>query len=372
MKNSKKTIISWEKPSVQLALLAVIMTLGTFLFAAAAYIATKNHFPSSWLEIWNRWDTVHYLKIAREGYSTEGSKIPIVFFPLYPILINFAAFFTHHHLFSSLLISNAAYVGVVIYFYRLARMDYPEEISLRTVLYLSVFPSAYFLHAGYTESLFILFTLGCFYHARRNEWAVCVLFGVLATATRITGFCLAIAILIEYFTQRNWQWKKIDKKIFLLFLIPLGVLSYLWINYYYFQSPFAFLEISKAQWGKTIYFPWKGLVHAIESLQWRSPSELVTVSITELIFALGSLLLCLWALLRLRISYGFFAITSWLVITSTSYWLSIPRYSLSIFPIFIALAVLVRNRMLHTLLVMLSGMLYGFFLLRFVTGQWAF
>ncbi|MGH9801667.1 MAG: hypothetical protein ACRD82_14985, partial [Blastocatellia bacterium] len=42
-----------------------------------------------WLEIWNRWDALNYLKLAEHGYNAMGEMRPtMVFYPLYPWLIS--------------------------------------------------------------------------------------------------------------------------------------------------------------------------------------------------------------------------------------------------------------------------------------------
>ena len=46
-----------------------------------------------WLNIWHRWDALHYQKLAEFGYSATGALRPsMVFYPLYPWLIRFLHF----------------------------------------------------------------------------------------------------------------------------------------------------------------------------------------------------------------------------------------------------------------------------------------
>ncbi|MDI6811050.1 MAG: hypothetical protein QMD80_05165, partial [archaeon] len=71
--------------------------------------------------------------------------------------------------------------------YKLVKIDYSHSTALKSVFYLSIFPTSYFLIAGYTESLFLFLTIGCFYYVRKGNWLPAGVMGMLASATRITG-----------------------------------------------------------------------------------------------------------------------------------------------------------------------------------------
>ena len=47
-----------------------------------------------------------------------------------------------------------------------------ESEARRTILYLMMFPAAFFFFAPYSESLFLLFIVASFWGARRKKWAV--------------------------------------------------------------------------------------------------------------------------------------------------------------------------------------------------------
>ena len=114
----------------KLVCLAILLTVGTFLFSYVPYVLDQDDFPSPMIDIWNRWDTSHYLNIAERGYSDTsiGERgLLIVFFPFYPLLIKLFAPVLQNYLFSALLVSNLSYVIASIYLYKLASLDYPEE-----------------------------------------------------------------------------------------------------------------------------------------------------------------------------------------------------------------------------------------------------
>ena len=63
---------------------------------------------------------------------------------------------------------------------------------------------------------------------------------------------------------------------------------------------------------------------------------------------------------------------NWLLITSTSFVLSVPRYTLVLFPLFAWLALLTRSRWVAVALGVASVLALGYFAGRFAAGQWAF
>ena len=54
--------------------------------------------------------------------------------------------------------------------FRLVSLETSPAVGLRAVWFLLIFPTAYFLQIGYTESLFLAFVLGSFLAARTDRW----------------------------------------------------------------------------------------------------------------------------------------------------------------------------------------------------------
>ncbi|MGH7801612.1 MAG: glycosyltransferase family 39 protein [Thermodesulfobacteriota bacterium] len=131
----------------------VVMVFGSYLLSYVSNASLLNKLPPSLLDIWNNWDSQSYLDIAKNGYRKFGDEmwVRIVFFPLYPFFIRLFALVLKNYELSALVVSNLAYVVACFYLYRLVLRSYTEEAAIRSVLYMSVFPTAYFFHAGYTE-----------------------------------------------------------------------------------------------------------------------------------------------------------------------------------------------------------------------------
>jgi Gpi18-like mannosyltransferase len=359
----------------ELSVIALVSIIWTFVVAYIAYVVLENKYPDTFISIWNVWDTPHYIDIARYGYTSSTADdryLFIVFFPLYPFLVKIFAYIFRDYLLAALLVSNLSYAGAVIYLFKLVRIDYDREDAFRSVIYLSIFPTAYFFHAAYTESLFILLTIASFYYARKERWALAGITGMLAAATRITGIILLPVLVIEYLNQKGFKLNQVRRNILWISIIPLGLVIYLVINYITFGDPLKFLEFQSKHWSKHFDLLYRGFLVALDGILTSKPRDSIMTGWGELVFAIMTLAVIVYSFFRIRLSYCLYALATWLVVTSTSFWLSIPRYTLPMFPVFIALSLLVRRREINYLLIFLSLTLYTLFLAQFIRFGWAF
>jgi len=92
----------------------------------------------------------------------------------------------------------------------------------------------------------------------------------------------------------------------------------------------------------------------------------------EFIFiALGALCTIASAFL-LRPSYTVWMAGNWLLFTSTSFILGVPRYTLIMFPIFILFAKLAERFLWNSVIIVWSLLFLALFVSEFVQGHWAF
>lgn len=370
---SLKVNLNNQKPFIELSVIVLGIILITFLYSYVAIVTFQNQIPNM-LGIWNHWDAPHYINISQNGYTNTGEWLYlIVYFPLYPLLIKPLGVLLDNYVLSALIVSNIAYAVSAFYLYKLVMLDYPHgNKAMRTVFYYSIFPTAYFLHAGYTESLFLALTIPSFYYARLGKWWLACIFGMLASGTRITGIFLLPALFYEYISQKGFKIPNIRKDILWLGIVPIGFAIYLLINYIVFGDPFKFREILRDHWFKNLGFPWVGFLSALGSASWRIPSDRIMMGWAEIVFAVLGLLLTIAVFIWVRISYGIYILLTWLIVACSTFWMSIPRYTLSMFPIFIVLSLVGKYEWANILIVFLSIIFYGMFLARFVIGWWAF
>ncbi len=361
-----------KKDVMEILVIVICIKVATFLLSYISFEIFLNTSPTI-IDLWKRWDTSAYMNIAENGYTNIGqSRLLIVFFPLYPLLIRLFTFLVKDSLLSSLMISNLASVLTVFFFYELVSIDYMNDIGIRTIFYFSIFPTAYFLTAAYTESLFLFLTIASFYYARKDRWFLAGILGGLSSATRITGIVLFPALIAEYFFQKRKQKQMKIKEIILLLLVPLGFIIYLIINYMTFGDLFAFIAIQKQHWFKEFSFPWVGFMNTLGSISWKDPVGRIMTSYAEILFAIIGLLTVIAGFIYLRISYNVYSLLTWLLITSTGYWLSIPRYTITIFPLFILLSLAGQHKKIDYLITTMSITFFSLFLILFTQGRWAF
>src|ERR1041384_1172852 len=317
-------------PTIALVLGIKVLVL-TFGIEAVASLSTTH---GGWLEIWNRWDTVHYLNLAKKGYAAVGdSRGALVFFPLCPWLVRAMAFLVHDYLVAGFVVSGIASVATGLLLVQLTRCDESEEVARLALWFLFIFPTSFFLHICYTESLFLALTLGCFLAARKDRWALAGLLGAGACLTRVNGLILGPALATELILQYR-QTRRINRHWLWLGLVPLGFLAYLWPNHEVTGDYFAFTKIMHKHWYKKFATPWFG-IHDVWLRAWGMN---VNEGFNEFVAIVLITIAMVWSWFRLRPSYSVWITLNWLLINSTAYVLSVPRYTLTLFPVFILFA----------------------------------
>src|SRR5690242_7107566 len=107
--------------------------------------------PAVWdrlLGVWSRWDGQWYLQIASAGYHPGDGTT--AFLPLYPWLVGaLGTLLGGRYLWAGVLLSSAIFAGALVLLYRLVREQYAADLAPRTVLYLAIFPTAFFFWAIY-------------------------------------------------------------------------------------------------------------------------------------------------------------------------------------------------------------------------------
>lgn len=329
------------------------------------------------LSFWNRWDTHHFLTIATQGYNQVNET---AFFPLYPLLIHLVSSVVGSPLIAALLISNLAGLGVLLVFYRLVAADFGVERAERSVLYLAIFPTAFFLVAGYSESLFLLCALSAFYWMRRGRWwlaGLAMFFGVL---TRSTGVVLVVPFAYEYLRQRDFQLRKMRLDVLSCGSVGLAVAGYAAYCYYRFHDFLAFSHAETTGWGRKMTWPGEPIFRAFNVIGHNALLNFFNMWNVILLCVVLTVLALLvlsfvgpWKFERRDWSYPLYGATVFLlcislpvVIPSSSPLDSLDRYMLVIFPAIMVLAAMGKNRSFHLIYQALGFSLITFYALTFL------
>ena len=371
-----KALIQKIPRSVKLAVLIVVLAK-ILVFGIGYAVTYLNSGPDQPLTIimnmFNHWDAPHYVDIAKNWYVNTGDAANfIVFFPLYPILIRLFTFsFTYINL-SALIISNVCSLIAFYYLYKLTKLEFNDSVAVKAVLFLSVFPTAYFLSAPYTEGIFFALVIASIYYARMGKWQFAGLISLFAALTRIAGLLLLPVLAVEYFHQKGWKPRKTDLNILWVFLALAGFLIYLGLNFQVTGSPFTFITVESTHWFNR-FDPRAGLTAAYGWARNASYPANITIGLAPLVFAIFGLLMVgvsFWR--RLRPVYIVYMFLSWGLAVSTSWWISVPRYVMSMFPMFMLFGLLTNKKAINIAIVALSGAMLCYFTILFALGRWAF
>jgi hypothetical protein len=314
---------------------------------------------------WERADALWFLKIASSGYAeTDGSP---AFFPLFPMLVHAVGVLTGGRwLLAGFLVSNVALLVGLVVLYRLTAETFSDRMARRTVLYLCLFPTSFFLFSPFSEPVFLAFTVGCLYAARHRSWALAGALGAGAALTRQVGITLCLVLAVEAVHQlagdrRAGSWSVTSGLGRLLACAgpALGTGSYL--AYWQWRAgdwhtPFT---AQSQGWDRDVSFPPETLLRATKigtDYLGVYPGGYFTV---DLLLVVVALLAAVWVALRTRPLFGAYAWVS-LVFPLVFVFdgrplMAAPRYLLVIFPLFWALARFGERWRAHDLVVGLSA-----------------
>ena len=372
-------------------LLLVIATYISFiLFSLPPHVYSA---PPPWkmnfFSVWDHWDAAFYVHIAQYGYqNTTGFHDP-AFFPLFPLLIKVVALLFGNQSFplAAMLVSNLALFGSLYMLYQIATDALGKEVGWRTIVYLCLFPTAFFFFAGYNESLFLFFSSSTLFALRRQKWVLAGILGCLAALTRSAGALLVFPYLYELWMARDEsqpgvlnQLKVLIFKVLPIALIPMGTLLYSLYCWKYFGDPLAFATVQK-YWMRTFTPPWVGIFDAFVQLFYVQPFGTFTEVhiLIDLSATLGFIALALFGWRRLRFSYTVWIGILLLYLLSNSAVLSPDsdilasnqRFVLEMFPGFITLAALgVKRPRLHQMVIVLFPFLQAILASLFVLNRW--
>jgi len=181
------------------------------------------------------------------------------------------------------------------------------------------------------------------------------------------------ALALEAFDERREtgaRWRK--EWLWVAFAVA-GFAVYLLINWQVFGRPFEFMSMQKQYWQKSLTWPWVSVSSAWNRTWTAQPADAVMVGWQEFLFLAVGLAGTVWAAFRARASYAVWMALNWLLWASTKFALSVPRYTLVMFPLYILLArASVRRPAWGAGVVVWSLLFMALFASRFVRGQWAF
>jgi len=321
--------------------------LAVFMIGFVDGRAPLRHFNNELLNLPVRWDAGWYLQIVTEGYRYAPDQPMlqqnIVFFPAYPMLVRAAGRLLGGELtgyvLAGMLISFGAFFGALVYLYAFARDALGEEAAPGALWLLASYPFALFFGALYTESLFLLGTIGAFHHFTHQQFGRASLWGLLVGLTRLNGALLVIPLLV----LAAGRLRRVPLRTGALAAIAapgVGLLIYALFIWNKTGDPLAFFA-GQVAWGRDnqglgalVSQQYSVLSHGGLSAYLGTPGY-------DVLNAFGALfvLATAWPVARrLGLAYGVFMLVNILPPLANGGFLSTGRFSAVLFPAFVWLA----------------------------------
>jgi hypothetical protein len=382
--NAKRLLRMATVPSVTLR--AFVVSRLIVLLAGVGGVLTVSTRAGSLPAVGNllagstvRWDSFHYLAIASHGYAGAGAGSR-AFLPLYPLLIDALGFLTGSDAFAGVAISVASFALALILLHRLTELELGKQAADTTVLLVAFAPLSFFFNAVYTESLFLLLSVGSILAARRERWALAGVLGGLATLTRVTGLLLFVPIVIMHLKShrgmnRRLGWALLVPTALVAYLTSLAATGFSWL------APFQ----AEGVWHRETVGPIAGVALAVKAAIHASgaiirgaqpmydptrPSAMSVYLLLVLVIATVFLAACFR---RLPLEYGAYAAAALIVCVASPMngqpLISFDRYLLTIFPLWMAAGAWVHKRRLTPVAVIAGACMLVFYTAAFARGS---
>lgn len=346
---------------------------------------------------WQRFDSQHYLRIARQGYATEADS---VFPPLYPLAVRGVGELIGGgpvaNMTAAIFIGNLAYLSLLILLHRVTSAELGDRFATRSLVYLAIFPTGFFLLAPYTESLFILLALAAVWQARQGRFWLAGGLGLLASLTRLTGWILVIPLVYEWWrqsgavgraslrTELTATAKETIRMVFaklatrhspLATTLP-AVGTAVFLLWRWWASLPSLAVIYEQYWFQITGFPGQDLGTAVNTFFFsgtaRAGEFTLVIDFLTVFFLLGT---TIWTFRRLGATYGLYSalLLLFMLLPASENFkplYSFSRYALAFFPTFMLLSVAGERPWLNRLILYPSIILYLYFSGQFFIWGW--
>ncbi len=329
-------------------------------------------FKTTFPEVLANWDGGYYLAISEGGYQQLKH---FAFLPVYPLAVRLLSFLLNSYLWAALLISWSAAAGSLYLLYQLIKEEKGHSVARKTIIYLLLFPTSFFLFAVYTESLFLFLTLASFFLFEKKSFKLNLLASLilsLTLLTRVVGLAVYLAILLNLIKQKQLKEK------WMILLSPLSLVFYYLLSVNNFGEGTLFFKAEQS-WLRTTSLSGLDIFGYLPELFTRSLTVEGLIFWLEFIFLVFGLGLAIRICRTQKLSYALYTVFSLIIILISGSLMSTPRLLLVIFPIYLALAEwrstdrfksLTRGLPWQKIYWIISGGLLIFFYCRFINGFW--
>ena len=356
----------WTMTAVRVGfwLFAVVALLWTPLHRNIPHFAADGAHLSLLFNTFAQWDSGWFIRIADHGYDVKQSS---AFFPLYPLVVRGVAEVLRSTVVAGVLVSVIAAGAGAVAVFRIARRLVGEAVASDSVLLLALFPLAFVFTAVYSDALFLALAAWSFWAALQRHVFVASVLGGLAVATRPTGLALLPALLVLLWPRERTVRARLE--LLALVCIPAALGAYALYLHFHFHDAGAFYHSQSVFWLRETpsLGPLQGAWDALRTAK-EGAAELIrhlpgdsgyprgfedahqrsTWNVVQLLVLLAAAALTWVAWKRLGLASALYSLAVIAIILSTPAkvvpLVSVTRFLLADFPIFIALAAVAATR----------------------------
>ncbi len=328
-------------------------------FIHKPFFASKNNIVTDTMQGLCRFDCVWFETIALDGYElypdhlTTGHAANWAFLPLYPSLGRILGFLTGTDVLTGFfLVTNIAFfIALLLWVKFLKLFRFSEELRTIGLLFLCFLPYSTYYLAPYTESLFLMFSLGAFIMAYKEKYLWAAVFAMGMTATKNIGIMFVFPLTILFIMQNGFKnlfnIKSLKTNAFWLaiMLVPLPMFlfqTYLWNVT---GDALAFKDIQIA-WGRMMGNPFHHMVKAFATGGYKAYFA------TAFVLSFGMIALLAW---KKRFAESFYLLLGVLIPVSTGI-NAVTRYMFGMLPLLLAFMYLFEmSRLVRNLILGISG-----------------
>ena len=310
-------------------------------------------FPDhKWIDGWVRWDSMWYEHIVNDqprfipaGHS-HANFLPLYSFVSWIAALPFRLVLDHERAFyiGGLIVSAVSLLLALKAVHRLATRLAGDEVAVRAVWLIAVFPFSFFLTAVYADAFYFCLAAWSLTFAYEGRWPLACALASLASMTRIPGLALYPAIVLEYLRQHDFKIGSLARAWPSLLILAAGPALLLGYEQWRYGDPIAFLHARQEGWkrasgAEALRRDFNYFFYALP-FQWTRFAlgwwyvGLIPASVGLVIYASRSIGIGLttWALVSIAM-----ALVNGLDGTG--------RFTSVLFPVFIGLAMLLRSRL---------------------------
>lgn len=321
-------------------------------------------FPgNNWIDGWVRWDSFWYESIVDPHprfipeYLSNANFFPFYSWVSWLVALPLRAFLDLEHAFfiGALIVSSASCVLALIGVDRLVTRLVGADVSMRTMWLIAVFPFSFFFTAVYADALYFCLCAWSLLFASEKRWYAACALAAMAAMTRIPGVALVPALGLEYLRQNDWRLGPAGKAITCIAILAAGPIV---IGSYYewrYDNPLEFLRARQVGWNRASgiagyvrdwnyffeapIFPCSGISDCLKEF---APTRAL-LGVMYLVLLPASIVLALMSVRTLGIGLAAWALIS-IALSLPNGFDGVGRFTAVLFPVFVSLAVLLRNR----------------------------